>query len=227
VPRQPAHLGAGDPVAGRWLSQGAGAVVGGGRYVATMGVYLVSVTAQDWSQSGEDGYGDVAAALNTELKRRALPPYELPRAAREAQGWFEEKVSPSMDGFVTLCRTRLTDAELSTLLDWGVLVPLALEEEIVLPVGTAYSGEETVVAGAPRVLALAERLARVLELPVDAIPAGENLALSLWFLEGGVERTARARPGPWAEDRDAAFYVALYLRAAQYSMRYGCPMTYS
>lgn len=76
-------------------------------------------------------------------------------------------------------------------------------------------------------LALAERLARVLELPVDAIPAGENLALSLWFLEGGVERTARARPGPWAEDRDAAFYVALYLRAAQYSMRYGCPMTYS
>lgn len=53
-----------------------------------------------------------------------------------------------MDGFVALCRTRLTDAELSALLDWSVLVPFALEEEIVLPVGTAYSGEETVVAGA-------------------------------------------------------------------------------
>ncbi|MFE9137639.1 hypothetical protein [Streptomyces sp. NPDC007355] len=192
-----------------------------------MGVYLVSVTAQDWSQLGEDGYGDLAAALSTELERRGLPPYQLREVAGEAPGWFEEKISPSMDGFVTLCRTRLTDAELSALLDWSVLVPFALEEEIVLPVGTAYSGEETVVAGAPRVLALAERLADAVELPLDAIPAGENLALSLWFLEGGAERPARARTGPWAEDREAAFYVALYLRAAQYSIRHGCPMTYS
>ncbi|MFE7580126.1 hypothetical protein ACFU5Y_01010 [Streptomyces gardneri] len=192
-----------------------------------MGVYLVSVTAQDWSQLGEDGYGDVAAALNTELERRGLPPYELRQVAGEAPGWFEEKVSPSMDGFVALCRTRLTDAELSSLLDWSVLVPFALEEEIVLPVGTAYSGEETVVAGAPRVLALAERLADAVELPVHAIPAGEHLTLSLWFLEGGAERTVRARTGPWAKDLDAAFYVALYLRAAQYSIQHGCPMTYS
>ncbi|MFI9122306.1 hypothetical protein ACIGW0_23380 [Streptomyces bikiniensis] len=192
-----------------------------------MGVYLVSVAAQDWSRPGEDGYGDVAAALNTELRRRGLPPYDLSRVAREASGWFEEKVSPSMDGFVALCRKRLTDAELSALLDWSVLVPFALEETIVLPVGTAYSGEETVVSGAPQVLALAERLAGAVALPVDAIPEGENLALSRWFLEDGAERTARARPGPWAEQRDTAFYVALYLRAAQYSARYGCPMTYS
>ncbi|MEV7376246.1 hypothetical protein AB0O51_35825 [Streptomyces sp. NPDC090301] len=192
-----------------------------------MGLYLVSVTAQDWSQLGEDGYGDVAAALNTELERRGLPPYELRQVSGEAPGWFEEKVSPSMDGFVALCRTLLTGAELSALLDWSVLVPFALEEEIVLPVGTAYSGEETVVAGAPRVLALSERLADAVELPLDAIPAGDNLTLSLWFLEGGAERTAQVRTGPWAEDRDAAFYVALYLRAAQYSLRHGCPMTYS
>ncbi|MFF5030226.1 hypothetical protein ACWCPJ_33525 [Streptomyces collinus] len=192
-----------------------------------MGVYLVSVAARAWSRPGEDGYGDVAAALNTELERRGLPPYEPRQAVREAPGWFEEKVSPSMDGFVALCRTLLTDAELSTLLDWSVLVPFALEEEIVLPVGTAYSGEETTVAGAPRVLALAERLAGAVELPEDAMPAGANLTLSLWFLEGGAERTARVRPGPWAEDRDAAFHVALYLRAAQHSLRHGCPMTYS
>ncbi|MFC8496013.1 hypothetical protein ACFUJU_35495 [Streptomyces sp. NPDC057235] len=192
-----------------------------------MGVYLVSVTAQDWSQPGEDGYGDVAAALNTELQRRGLPPYEVPRTARDAPGWFEEKVSPSMDGFVALCRTRLTDAELSALLDWNVLVPFALEEEIVLPVGSAYSGEETVITGAPRVLALAERLAGAIGLPVDALPAGENLALSRWFLNGEAEQTARTRPGPWTEDRDTAFYVTLYLRAAQHSIRHGCPMTYS
>ncbi|MFE0772835.1 hypothetical protein [Streptomyces sp. NPDC058861] len=192
-----------------------------------MGVYLVSVTAQDWSRPGEDGYGDIAAPLNTELRRRGLPPYEVPRAVRDASGRFEEKVSPSMDGFVVLCRTRLTDAELSALLGWSVLVPFALEETIVLPVGTAYSGEETVVAGAPQVLALAERLADAVALPVEALPAGENLALSRWFLDGGAERTARTRPGPWTEDRDAAFYAALYLRAAQHSIRYGCPMTYS
>ncbi|MFH9590143.1 hypothetical protein ACH4LS_34045 [Streptomyces luteogriseus] len=192
-----------------------------------MGLYLVSVAAQDWSQSREDGYGDVAAALNIELERRGLPPYEPLQAPPEAPGWFEEKVSPSMDGFVALCRTRLTGTELSAVLDWSVLVPLALEEEIVLPVGTAYSGEETSVAGAPRLLALAERLAGAVGLPVEAIPAGKNLALSLWFLEGGAEHTARVRPGPWAEDLDTAFYVALYLRAAQYSLRHGCPMTYA
>ncbi|MFJ2937875.1 hypothetical protein ACIO8G_34550 [Streptomyces sp. NPDC087219] len=192
-----------------------------------MGVYLVSVTARDWSQPGEDGYGDVAAALNTELERRGLPPYELRQVAGQAPGWFEEKASPSMDGFVALCRTRLTDAELPALLDWSVLVPFALEEEIVLPVGTAYCGEETVVAGAPRVLALSERLADAVGLPLDAMPAGDTLTLSLWFLQGGAERTARTRTGPWAEDRNAAFYVALCLRAAQYSIRHGCPMTYS
>ncbi|MEU3510495.1 hypothetical protein ABZ733_21855 [Streptomyces longwoodensis] len=192
-----------------------------------MGIYLVSVAAQDWSQPGEDGYGDVAAALDTELERRGLPPYEPQEAAREAPGWFEEKVSPSMDGFLALCTTHLTDTELSTLLDWNVLVPLALEEEIVLPVGTAYTGDETTVAGAARVLALAERLAAAIALPLDAIPAGENLALSLWFLEGEAERAAQVWPGPWAEDLDAAFYVAFYLRAAQYCLRYGCPMTYA
>ncbi|WP_406005418.1 hypothetical protein OG440_04000 [Streptomyces sp. NBC_00637] len=196
-----------------------------------MGVYLVSVTARDWSEPGEDGYGDVAAALNTELRRRGLPPY-APRAAavRGARGWFEEKISPSMDGFTALCRAHLTGAESSALLDWSVLVPLPLEEEIVLPVATAYTGDETSVAGAARVLALAERLAGAVALPLDALPAGENLALSLWFMEefkgGGARKAAEARPGPWADDPDAAFYVALYLRAAQYSLRHGCPMTY-
>ncbi|MFK0230887.1 hypothetical protein ACIQUL_34550 [Streptomyces sp. NPDC090303] len=192
-----------------------------------MGLYLVSVSAQDWSRPGEDGYGDVAAALGGELERRGLPPYEPPKTAQKAPGWFEEKVSPSMDGFEQLCRSLLTDTELSALLDWSVLVPFALEEQIFLPVGTAYSGDETTVSGAPQVLALAERLAEAVGLPTDAIPMGENLTLSLWFLEGAAEQTALVRPGPWAEDRDAAFYVALYLRAAQYSLRHGCPMTYS
>ncbi|MER7951873.1 hypothetical protein ABTY59_31200 [Streptomyces sp. NPDC096079] len=142
-----------------------------------MGFYLVIVTAQDWSQDREDGYGDVAAvaaALNTELERRGLPPYELPQATQEAPGWFEEKVSPPMDGFVALCRAQLTDAELSALLDWSVLIPLALKEQIVLPVGTAHSDEETVGAGAPQVLALADLIPHERLVDAGAIPTGSG-----------------------------------------------------
>jgi hypothetical protein len=190
-----------------------------------MGVYLVSVDAKDWSEPGEDGYGDIAFALDAELERRGRPPYRPRRIARGAAGWFEEKISRSMDGFTALCRTYLTDAESWTLTDWFLLVPLSLEEGILLPVGGAYT-DETLVAGAPQVLALAERLAGIIGLPLDAIPAtGGNLELLLWF-EEEVGKTAEARPGPWTDDLDAAFYVALYVRAAQYSLRHGCPMTY-
>ncbi|MXM67378.1 hypothetical protein GR925_29095 [Streptomyces sp. HUCO-GS316] len=37
----------------------------------------------------------------------------------------------------------------------------------------------------------------------------------------------RGRPGPWSVDLDAAFYVALYLRAAQFVLRRGCPVVCS
>ncbi|KQX67610.1 hypothetical protein [Streptomyces sp. Root1310] len=191
-----------------------------------MGVYLVSVTARDWSEPGEDGYGDIAAALNTELGRRGLPPYEPREAVREAPGWFEEKISPSMDGFDALCRARLTPEERHTLLDWTLLVPFALDDGVLLPVGSAYA-DETLVVGAPRVLALAERLAAALGLPLDLVPAARgNLELTFWFLEGGAEKAAATRPGPWADDLATAFYTALYLRAAQYALWHGCPMTY-
>jgi hypothetical protein len=200
-------------------------VVSGGTYGARMGVYLVSVSPQDWSVPGEDGYGDVASALDTELARRGLPPYAPKTPA--AQGWFEEKMSPSMDGFVELCRARLSPQEAHTLLDWALLVPFALEEAVELPVGSAYA-DETLVVGAPYVLALAERLAAALGLPLDLIPATfGNLELTLWFLEGEAEQAAAHRPGPWAEDLAAAFYTAVYLRAAQYSLRHGCALTYS
>ncbi|MET9504498.1 hypothetical protein ABZY42_22720 [Streptomyces sp. NPDC006622] len=195
-----------------------------------MGVYLVSIDTGEWfgEDGGEGGHGAVAAALDDELRRRGLRPYEPGRgpAGRGAGGWFEEKVSPSMKGFDAFCRDRLTEAERETFYGWTVLVPLSLAEPIPLPFGSAYT-DETVIAGAPQVLALGERLAGVLRLPLDAIPAtGANLELSLWFMDG-VRETAAARPGPWTDDLDTAFYVALYLRAAQYALRHGCPVTYS
>ncbi|MGQ4365314.1 hypothetical protein ACN6LD_000060, partial [Streptomyces sp. SAS_272] len=126
-----------------------------------------------------------------------------------------------------LCRAHLTPAEEETLLGWTVLVPVSLDREVELPIGSAYA-DETLIAGAPQVLALAERLARALDLPLDAIPeTGGNLELTRWFLDGEASEAAVARPGPWADDLQAAFYVALYLRAARYALRHGCPITWS
>ncbi|MEU2423460.1 hypothetical protein ABZ619_20965 [Streptomyces sp. NPDC007851] len=201
-----------------------------------MGIYLVSVGAGDWfgdaEDDGEGGHGALAAALDTELARRGLAPYtSVPEAAttlvRGSGQSFEEKLAAPMDGFGGLCREYLSEREAGLLLTWSVLVPLSLDEALRLPVESPYA-EETTVAGAPQVLALAERMAAAIQLPLDVIPeACDNLDLTMWFLEGEAEEAATTHPGPWAEDLDAAFYVALYLRAAQHSLRRGCPMTYS
>ncbi|MEV5954051.1 hypothetical protein AB0M11_09815 [Streptomyces sp. NPDC051987] len=197
-----------------------------------MGIYLVSVGAQEWldGDADEGGKGALAAALDEELRRRGLAPYEsVPEAAAFVRGSglsFEEKLVPPMDGFAALCEEHLSPEEGDLLLGWSVLVPFSLDEEIRLPVESSY-GDDTVVAGAPEVLALAQRLAAAIGLPVEAIPeACDNLDLTMWFLDGPAKETAAVRPGPWGEDLDTAFYVALYLRAAQHSLRRGCPMTY-
>ncbi|MEU9170586.1 hypothetical protein AB0D34_22735 [Streptomyces sp. NPDC048420] len=198
-----------------------------------MGIYLVSVGAREWFDEDEDegGRGALASALGEELSRRGLPPYEsVPerpeRLVRGAGLSFEEKLVPPMDGFEALCRTHLSPKEYEVLCGWSVLVPISLDEEIWLSVPTSYT-DTTMVAGAPQVLALAERLAGAVALPVDEIPAAcDNLDLTMWFLEGPAKDTAAARPGPWGEDLDAAFYVALFLRAAQHSLRRGCPIVY-
>ncbi|MEU5891134.1 hypothetical protein ABZ835_30440 [Streptomyces sp. NPDC047461] len=190
-----------------------------------MGVYLVSVDARDWRGDHEGGHGEIASGLDEELSRRGLPPYpSVPQESRALE--FEEKLSPSMDGFVELCRAHLTRDEEETLCGWSVLVPVSLDEEIQLPVGSAYT-DTTVVAGAPQVLALAQRLASAIGLPPMLPVTSGNLGLTAWFLDGSAKETVAARPGPWGQDLDASFYVALYLRAAQHSLRRGCPIVYS
>ncbi|MFD9000137.1 hypothetical protein ACFV0T_03985 [Streptomyces sp. NPDC059582] len=196
-----------------------------------MGLYLVSVGAEEWFGAEEGEYGETASALNEELRRRGLPPYaSLPEESDFVPGAglrFEEKLSPSMAGFGALCEAHLARDEGETLAGWSVLVPFSLEDDVRLSVGSAYA-DETLVAGAPQVLALAERLAVALELPVDAIPERcDNLELTLWFLDGPAKELATTRPGPWSEDLATSYYVALYLRAAQHSLRRGCPLVYS
>ncbi|MFE7765992.1 hypothetical protein [Streptomyces sp. NPDC057438] len=199
-----------------------------------MGIYVVSVGRREWFEQGEepeDGWGRVALALNDELRRRGLPAFEsMPEETDFVRGSglaFEEKLVPPMDGFVRLCEARLTHEETETLCGWTVLVPMQLEEDIRLDgVGSAYT-DSTVVAGAPRVLALAERLAAAVELPPETPAMCDNLDLTTWFLDGPAKELAARRPGPWADDLDAAFYVALYLRAAQHALRRGCPLVYT
>ncbi|MFD6492721.1 hypothetical protein ACFV99_24355 [Streptomyces sp. NPDC059944] len=200
-----------------------------------MGIYLVGVGAGEWSGEQDDdeeeaGYGPRAAALNDALRGRGLPPFtSVPEEAPFVRGSglaFEEKLVPSMDGFVALCEEHLSAAETDLLCGWTLLVPVSLDEEIWLPVASAYT-DETMVAGAPQVLALAERLAAAVELP-SAVPAtSDNLDLTMWFLDGPAKDLAATRPGPWADDLDTAFYVALFLRAAQFVLRRGSPVAYS
>ncbi|HEY9328820.1 MAG TPA: hypothetical protein VIS09_11375 [Streptomyces sp.] len=194
-----------------------------------MGVYLISVGAEEWF--GEDeGWGEIAAALNDDLRQRGLPAYEsVPEEQDFARGSgqsFEEKLSSSMAGFDALCGEHLTDEETETLSNWSVLVPFSLDEEIHLPIGSAYSESSTTVAGAPQVLAIAQRLATAIELPAETPRMCDNLDLTMWFREGAAKELTTARPGPWADDLGAAFYVALFLRAAEHSVRRGCPMVY-
>ncbi|MEI5524809.1 hypothetical protein WB401_14475 [Streptomyces brasiliscabiei] len=202
-----------------------------------MGIYLVSVDAEEWfdAEGGEEEdeeelrWGRVASALNEELRRRGLPSYDsVPEETEFVRGSgtaFEEKLVPPMDGFVRLCDAHLTHEEAERLCGWSVLVPLPLEEDIELDVETGYA-DSAVVAGAPQVLALAERLAAAVALPPETPEMCDNLDLTTWFLDGDAKRLAATRPGPWADDLDTAFYVALYLRAAQHSLRRGCPIVY-
>ncbi|WP_329460733.1 hypothetical protein [Streptomyces sp. NBC_01497] len=190
-----------------------------------MGVYLVSVGAEEWFGDEEDGWGEVASALNAELRRWGLPPYEdVPPEVDFAPGSgqaFEEKLTPSMTGFLALCQTHLSREESETLSGWTVLVPFSLDEEIWLPVESR--DYDSMVAGAPQVLPLAEKLAAAIDLPPETPATCDNLDLSMWFRHQAKE-LATTRTGPWSKDLNTAFYVALFLRAAQHSIRRGCPI---
>lgn len=186
---------------------------------------MVSIDALEWSGMDEDSFGELAAALNRELAGQGLPAYEpVPSEVPFARGSglaFEEKLARSGDGFGALCEQHLTAEEIETLTGWSVMVPVALEE-VWLQL-RPWDVQESLVVGAAQVLELAERLASAIELPAEVPETRENLDLTVWFLEQAAD-VAKTVPGPWSADLDAAFYVALYLRAAQHSLRRGCPM---
>ncbi|MEU8764321.1 hypothetical protein [Streptomyces sp. NPDC048659] len=190
-----------------------------------MGVYLVSASAEDWFDDEEGGWGAIASTLDAELIRRGLPPYkDVPAETAFAPGSgqaFEEKLTPGMAGFLALCQTHLSGAEAEILCGWTVLVPFSLDEEIWLPVESGH--HESMVVGAPQVLPIAEKLAAAIDLPAETPATCDDLDLSTWFRHQAKDLAA-TRTGLWTKDLDMAFYVALFLRAAQHSIRCGCPM---
>ncbi|MER7726928.1 hypothetical protein [Streptomyces sp. NPDC096323] len=114
---------------------------------------------------------------------------------------FEEKLTPDMTGFLALCQTQLSREESEILCGWTVLVPFSLDEEIWLPI---ESGDhESMVAGAPQVLPLAEKLAAAIDLPAETPATCDNLDLSTWFRHQAKE-LATTRTGPWTKDLDTS-----------------------
>ncbi|MFF3559741.1 hypothetical protein ACFYXS_06880 [Streptomyces sp. NPDC002574] len=126
-----------------------------------------------------------------------------------------------MTGFLALCQTHLSREESEILCGWTVHVPFLLDEEIRLPIDSA--DHDSTVAGAPQVLPLAEKLAAAIDLPAETPATCDNLDLSTWFRHEAKE-LAITRTGPWTKDLDTTFCVALFLRAAQHSIRRGCPI---
>jgi hypothetical protein len=123
-----------------------------------------------------------------------------------------------------LCETHLSREESEILCGWSVLVPFSVDEEIWLPIDSNYrDSEPTMVVGAPQVLPLAEKLAAAIDLPAETPATCDNLDLSMWFRHQAKE-LATTRTGLWTKDLDTTFYVSLFLRAAQHSVRRGCPI---
>ncbi|MFI8423605.1 hypothetical protein [Streptomyces sp. NPDC085479] len=192
-----------------------------------MGIYVCSVDADDWSD--EDILRPTAQALDAELSQRGLAPCPPPSAVEfvpQSGTSFEEKMYRPMRTFEALCRAQ-SDGQDSydALLEWDLLVPIDFEDSLTLPVPAPYS-ENTSVLSAHRALRTAKRLAAHLALPPHVPRRCDNLDLGNWFDSPAAAEAAVSHPGPWAEDLDAAYYTALYLRAAEHSLRRRCPISY-
>ncbi|WP_380286434.1 hypothetical protein [Kitasatospora purpeofusca] len=190
-----------------------------------MGVYLVSVEADDWLD--DEVFGAVGREIDTALAARGLPPFVCPPATEFRAGsgqHFEAKMYRPVSGFERFCRES-ADGTLEALLGWDVLLPVELEAPLVLPVACAYN-DVTAVGDARRALAAARRLAELLALPPGIPEHCDNLEIGHWF-DGQAAAAATAFPGRWTEDLDVAFHAALFLRAAEYTLRRGRPLAYS
>lgn len=194
-----------------------------------MGVYLVSAN----SEHLEDGYPwiDVFTTLDEALTEMGIDDgIQIPVYRHQPRGTghaFEEKLIFSGDGFNELCRRELSSRDVEVF-DWDVLVPVDFEGAIELPLKNYYS-QTTTVRSAQRMLPVAMRLAAAIELPAETPKYCDNLQLTSFFgdFEGRGHAATVTATGLWRDDLATAFYVALFLRAAEHSIRLRCPMFFS
>jgi hypothetical protein len=70
------------------------------------------------------------------------------------------------------------------------------------------------------------RLADLVELPSPVPRRSGSFEIGDWFTD--VERgEVDAPPGRWRDDLDSAFYIAILLRGAEFSIHRACPIRYA
>ncbi|MGH1555719.1 hypothetical protein ACRAWF_39430 [Streptomyces sp. L7] len=151
------------------------------------------------------------------------------QAAPEREGalGFEEKLSPSMKGFDALCRAQLTPEERALIGDWTVLVPVSLDAEIRLPIGLRIRGRDGDRGERPRCSPSPNGLRRHWSCP----PRYRRRPRT-WRSPSGSWKERRRNwplPAPAAGARTwtRPSTWPCTCRAAQHSLRLGCPITYS
>ncbi|WP_229698427.1 hypothetical protein [Wenjunlia tyrosinilytica] len=188
-----------------------------------MGIYLVGIDSRDWLDG--EVLGAVAVALDAELERRGWEGFTAPEPGGPGAGVsFEEKMNRPIDSFADLCRKQAGGPD--ALLDWDLLIPVEFDGALVLPVPSDHD-DTTTVRSAHRALDAARRLADGMALPPGIPRTSGNLDIVNWFDGPAVGEAVGTYPGPWSGDLDAAFYTAVYLRAAEHSLRRECPIAYS
>jgi len=192
-----------------------------------MGVYLVSADDADWAE--DELLLNAAPLLGKALKARGLPGYDGPPSSGPippGEGdHFEEKLYRPHRSYIALLGRYLTGDALANILYWDMLIPVEFDGVILLDTASAYE-DTTTVASSTHILKVMKTVAADLDLPIEQVPRrSDNLDIGTWFddVETG---DAQAPQGLWRDDPDAAYYVAVYLRAAQFSLRRSCPMRY-
>lgn len=173
--------------------------------IAAMGVGLVSVDNDEWRREREE-HGSIAARVETRLGASLTLGTEPFR--------FEEKLYRYMGGFNVLAREEIGTYEddetprfVGNLAE--VFVPVPFDGVIHIG-GDGIYADELVIASSHALLQEAQKLAAAVALRED-IPRGNNLEIGRWFDEN--------------DDDNVAFYVALFLRAAEHSVTYHVALT--
>lgn len=193
-------------------------------YGDRVGVYFVSVEADDWAN--DDLMVAVRGGLADALARRGIARYEGPSLdvvlGPDEGDHFEEKLVRDQSGFIRVLQEHFDGAPVANLPCWSMIIPVAFEGLVELPLPSAYD-DTTTIGSSFVVKGAMTALAELTELPALVPHRSENLDVTDWFdeVEAG---TVNAPAGPWRDDLDTAFYIAMFLRAAEFSIHRSCAM---